>query len=348
MMKAVFFESHGGTDVLRYGDLPDPRPGAGEVVIQIKAAALNFNDIWARQGMPGLAVPLPHVSGSDAAGIIVELGQGVSNWRLGDEVVIDAIQSCRVCAACLSGQEVFCRDMKVWGFQTGPNDGSFAQYAKVQIGQLLPKPKRLSWTDAAATPSALGSVWRMLVTRAKVQPGESVLLFGASGGTGSFAVQLVKAMGGVAIAVTSSERKEIFCRELGADHVIRSDKQDVVQEVKRLTGRRGVDVVFDHAGCNTWQQGVAALTWGGRLVICGATEGFDAKIDLRHLWNKQLSLLGSHTCTFAEFMASARLLEEGRIKPFVTEVIGLQDIGDAQTRMQNRQTMGKIAIEISH
>lgn len=347
-MKAVFFESHGGIEVLQYGDLPDPRPEAGEVLIQIRAAALNFNDIWARQGMPGMSVPLPHVSGSDAAGVIMELGQGVTNWRVGDEVVIDAIQSCRVCPACLSGQEIFCRQMKVWGFQTGPNDGAFAQYARVQAGQLLPKPKNLSWTDAAATPSALGSVWRMLVTRAKVQPGESVLIFGASGGTGSFAVQLVKAMGGVAIAVTSSERKEIFCHELGAHHVIRSDRQNVVQEVKRITGRRGVDVVFDHAGANTWEQGIASLTWGGRLVICGATEGFEAKVDLRHLWNKQLSLLGSHTCTYAEFMAANRLLEDGRIRPYVTEVIGLQDIGDAQERMQQRLTMGKLAVEIMH
>jgi len=218
----------------------------------------------------------------------------------------------------------------------------------VQVGQLLPKPKNLSWTDAAATPSALGSVWRMLVTRAKVQPGESVLIFGASGGTGSFAVQLVKAMGGVAIAVTSSERKEIFCHELGAHHVIRSDRQNVVQEVKRITGRRGVDVVFDHAGANTWEQGIASLTWGGRLVICGATEGFEAKVDLRHLWNKQLSLLGSHTCTYAEFMAANRMLEDGRIRPYVTEVIGLQDIGDAQERMHKRLTMGKLAVDIMH
>lgn len=347
-MKAVYFESHGGIEVLQYGDLPDPRPEVGEVLIRIHAAALNFNDIWAREGMPGMAVPLPHVSGSDAAGVIVEVGPGVANWKVGDEVVINAIQSCRVCSACLTGQEVFCRQMKVWGFQTGPNLGAFGQYARVQAGQCLPKPARLSWTDAAATPSALASVWRMLATRAKVQAGETVLIFGASGGTGSFAVQLVKAMGGVAIAVASSERKEIFCHELGADHVIRSDRQDVVKEVKRITGRRGVDVVFDHAGCNTWELGIASLTWGGRLVICGATEGFDAKVDLRHLWNKQLSLLGSHAATHADFMAALRLVDEGRIRPFVTEVIGLEGIGDAQMRMQNRLTMGKLAVDIAH
>jgi len=347
-MKAVFFQSHGGIDVLQYGELPEPVPGPGEVLIQVRAAALNFNDIWAREGMPGLPVPLPHVSGSDAAGVIAALGPGVAGWQLGDEVVVHAIQSCRTCPLCLAGREVFCRQMKVWGFQTGPNDGAFAQYARVQAAQLLPKPAHLSWTDAAACPSALGSVWRMLVTRAKVQPGEHVLVFGASGGTGSFAVQLVKAMGGVVIAVTSGQRKEIFCHELGADHVIRTDRQDVVQEVKRITGRRGVDVVFDHAGQHTWEQGIASLTWGGRLVICGATEGFDARIDLRHLWNKQLSLLGSHAFTHAEGVAAMRMVADRRIRPYVTEVLGLPDIGDAQQRMQDRQTMGKLAIEVRH
>jgi NADPH:quinone reductase-like Zn-dependent oxidoreductase len=155
-------------------------------------------------------------------------------------------------------------------------------------------------------------------------------------------------MGGIAIAVTSSERKAQLCKEMGADHVVRTDLADVVDEVKRITGRRGVDVVFDHAGANTWQQGVASLVWGGRMVICGATEGFDARIDLRHLWNKQLTLLGSHAFTHAEAMASWKMVEQGRIRPYVTEVIGLQDIPDAQRRVAARQAMGKIAVEIHH
>jgi crotonyl-CoA carboxylase/reductase len=347
-MKALYFETHGGTEVLQYGDVPDPQPGPGQALIQIKASSLNFNDIWARQGMPGMSVPLPHISGTDASGIVVALGAGVQHLRVGDEVVVYPMESCRVCTACLGGQELLCRQMQVWGFQTGPNRGAFAQYACLPTHNLLPKPAAMSWTDAAATTSALGSVWRMLVTRAKVQPGELVLVFGASGGTGSFAVQLVKAMGGVAIAVTSSEAKAQLCKELGADHVIRADQSDVVDEVKRITARRGVDVVFDHAGANTWQQGVASLVWGGRMVICGATEGFDARIDLRHLWNKQLTLLGSHTFTHAEAVASWKLVEQGRIRPYVTEVIGLQDIADAQRRVAARQTMGKIAVEIHH
>lgn len=345
-MKALYFEAHGGTEVLQLGEVPDPRPGPGEVLIQVKASSLNFNDIWARQGMPGMSVPLPHISGTDASGIVRELGAGVQHFKVGDEVVVYPMESCRVCAACLGGQELLCRHMQVWGFQTGPNRGAFAQYACLPAHNLLPKPAGLSWTDAAATTSALGSVWRMLVTRAKVQPGELVLVFGASGGTGSFAVQLVKAMGGVAIAVTSSEAKAQLCKEAGAEHIIRTDQADVVAEVKRITGRRGVDVVFDHAGANTWQQGIASLVWGGRMVICGATEGFDARIDLRHLWNKQLTLLGSHTFTHAEAVAAWKLIEQGRIKPYVTEVIGLADIADAQRRVAARQTMGKIAVHI--
>lgn len=346
-MKAVYFEAHGGLEVLRYGELPDPKPEPGEVLIQVKAAALNFNDIWARQGLPRVRVPLPHISGSDAAGVVVELGAGVTHLRVGDEVVIHTIQSCRVCPACLAGEELFCRQMAVWGFQTGPYVGAFAQYARVQAAQCLPKSSRLGWTDAAATSSALVSVWRMLVTRARVAPGERVLIFGASGGTGSFAVQLVKAMGGVALAVASSERKEAFCLSLGADHVIRSDREDVAQAVRRLTDRRGVDVVFDHGGASTWQMGIDSLRWGGRLVICGATDGYEAKVDLRVLWNKQLSLLGSHVGTLSELVAAWRLVDEGRVRPFVTEVVDLAGIGEAQARMQSRQTMGKIAVDLS-
>jgi alcohol dehydrogenase len=347
VVKAVYFETHGGVDVLQYGDVPDPKPLSGEVVIKVEATALNFNDIWARQGLPRIPVPLPHISGTDAAGVVTELGPGVTHLRVGDEVIVHPIQSCRVCPECLSGNELFCKQMQVWGFQTGPMIGAFSQYARVQAAQCLPKPAKLSWTDAAAAPAALMSVWRMLVTRAKTMPGERVLIFGASGGTGSFAVQLTKALGGVAIAVASSERKAEFCAALGADHVIRSDLHDIATEAKRLTSRRGVDVVFDHVGETTWQQGIDSLRWGGRLVICGATDGYDAKVDLRVLWNKQLSLLGSHAGTHSELVASMRLVEEGIIKPPVTEIIGLADIADAQARMQARRTMGKIAVDMT-
>ncbi len=345
-MKAVYFTKHGGIEVLTYGDLPEPKPMRGEVVIRVHASSMNYNDIWARQGLDRLEVPLPHISGTDAAGVVVQVGEDVNHVKVGDEIMAHVVQSCRVCAPCLAGEELFCKGMKVWGFQTGPYVGGYAEYATLQATQCIPKPKELSWTDAAAIPGALVSVWRMLVTRARVQPGESVLVFGASGGTGSYAVQLLRAMGCTSIAVVSSERKAQLCLDLGATHIIRSDKQDVVKEAIRITGRRGVDVVFDHGGITTWSQGISALRWGGRMVICGATEGFDAQVDLRVLWNKQLSLLGSHVGTHSELLACMRMVNSRQIRPCVTEVIGLQDLADAQVRMQNRQTMGKIAVTL--
>lgn len=346
-MKAVYFDAHGGLDVLRYGDVPDPEPAPGEVVLRIEAAALNHNDLWARKGLPGIDVPLPHISGTDAAGVVVALGAGVTTLKRGDEVIVYPIQSCRVCATCLAGDEMFCRQMRVWGFQTGPYIGSYAQYARVQAAQCLPRPAHLSWTEAAATTGALVSVWRMLVTRANTRPGEHVLIFGASGGTGSFAIQLVKALGAIAIAVASSDEKERFCFELGADHVIRSDRQDVRQEVRRITEKRGVEVVFDHVGATTWETGIESLRWGGRLVICGATEGYTAKTDLRFLWNKQLSLLGSHGGSHRDWVDALRLMSAIKMRPAVTQTFSLQDVPEAQRRMEAREIMGKIAVNVS-
>jgi NADPH:quinone reductase-like Zn-dependent oxidoreductase len=346
-MKAVWFDQHGGLDVLQYGDVPEPVAGPGEVVLRIEAAACNFNDIWARRGLPRVRLPLPHVSGTDAAGVVVEIGPGVQNVAVGDEVITYPVNACRRCAACLAGQEVFCRHMQIWGFQTGPFDGSFAQYAKVQQAQVLPKPAHLSWTDAAATTTSLLSVWRMLVTRAKALPGDRVLIWGASGGTGSFALQLTRALGAVPIAVTTSREKALFCEEMGAEHVILSSEQDVLEQVGRLTAGRGVDIVFDHVGQTTWPTSIQCLRWGGTLVICGATEGFVAETDLRYLWNKQLNFLGSHIGTHAEWVQALRLVEQKKIHPPVRAVYALEDLARAQHAMESRALVGKIAIQVS-
>lgn len=346
-MKAVWFDRHGELDVLRHGDVPEPKLERGEVLLRIEAAACNFNDVWARRGLPRVSIPLPHVSGSDAAGTVVAVGDDVDDLELGDEVIVYPVNSCRRCDACMSGQEVFCKRMRIWGFQTGPYDGSYAQYGKVQAQQCLPKPKHLSWTEAAATTTSLLSVWRMLVTRAKVQPGESVLIWGASGGTGSFAVQLTRAIGAQPIAVTSSARKADFCVEMGAAHVIRSDVSDVRREVGGLTGGRGVDCVFDHVGETTWNVGIECLRWGGRLVICGATEGFMPRTDLRYLWNKQLSFLGSHIGTRSEWIDAMKLVEQRKIHPPVSKVYPLEDLVDAQRDMEGRNLLGKLAIQVA-
>lgn len=345
-MKAVWFAEHGGPEVLRYGDVPDPEIGPGEVLLRVHAAACNFNDIWARQGLARIDVPLPHVSGTEAAGEVLAVGPGVTTWAPGDAVITYPLRTCRRCDACLSGEEVFCRKMRIWGFQTGPYDGAYAELAKVQAEQLQPKPAHLSWTDAAAVSSTLLIAWRMLVTRARVQAGETVLIWGASGGTGAVAIQLVAALGAVPIAVTSSDAKADFCRAQGAAHVLQGAPDDVARAARRLTGG-GVDVVFDHVGVDVFEASVAAMRWGARFVTCGATTGFDAALDLRMLWNKQLSLLGSHVGNHHEWVASNKLVTAGRIRAPVTEVVGLQDLPDVQRRMAARQTMGKIAVQVS-
>jgi NADPH:quinone reductase-like Zn-dependent oxidoreductase len=346
-MKAVWFDRHGGLDVFQYGDVPDPEAGPGEVVLRIEAAACNFNDIWARRGLPRVSLPLPHISGSDAAGVVVEVGAGVRDVAVGDEVITYPVNACRTCTACLSGREVFCRQMKIWGFQTGPFDGSYGQFAKVQAAQVLPKPKHLSWVEAAATTTSLLSVWRMLVTRAKTVAGDRVLIWGASGGTGSFAIQLARVLGATPIAVTSSRAKAAFCEEMGAEHVIVSTTSDVLTEVRRITGGVGVDIVFDHIGETTWPVSIECLRWGGTLVICGATEGYFAKTDLRYLWNKQLSFLGSHIGTHAEWLQALRLVENRKIHPPVRQVYPLVDLAEAQRAMESRGILGKIAIQVS-
>ncbi|HKX45508.1 MAG TPA: zinc-binding dehydrogenase [Planctomycetota bacterium] len=344
-MKAVYFDAHGELDVLRYGDVPEPVAGPGEVVLRMRAAALNFNDIWARKGLPRVRIPLPHVSGTDGAGVVVDVGPDVEWPRTGDEVLTYPVNACRACRACLAGEEVFCRRMRIWGFQTGPYDGSYAQYAKVQAAQCRPKPAHLSWAEAAATSTSLLSVWRMLVTRAKVQAGERVLVWGASGGTGTFALLLGRQLGAELIAVTSSDDKEAWCLEQGADHVVRSDRDDVERRVRELTDGVGVDVVFDHVGETVWPISIECLRWGGRLVICGATEGFEPRIDLRYLWNKQLSFLGSHIGTHREWVDCLRLVEQRRIEIPVTETYALADLAEAQRAMEGRRIRGKLAID---
>lgn len=344
-MKAAWFDQHGGPEVLRVSEVPDPVPGPGEVLVRIKAAACNYNDIWARKGLERIHVPLPHISGTEASGVVEATAPDVHTVRPGDEVITYPLRTCRRCDACLSGQEVFCRAMRIWGFQTGPFAGAYAQYAVLQAEQLQPKPAHLSWEEAAAVSSTLLISWRMLVTRARLTAGETVLVWGASGGTGSVAIRLVRLLGGVPIAVTSSDEKEAFCRAEGAEHVLRSDRQDVGAAARKLTGG-GVDVVFDHVGQDVFEASLNALRWGGRFVTCGATTGFDSKLDLRVLWNKQISLLGSHVGNHHEWVASNRLVAADRIRATVTQIVGLEDLPQVQRDMEARRVMGKIAVRV--
>lgn len=348
-MKAVVFEEHGGTEVLQYTDIPDPEPGPYEVLIQVKAAGANFNDVWARRGMPGMKVIFPHVSGSDAAGVVAALGSEVSGsgfgsspLQVGDEVVVHPGLSCRTCDFCVTGQEFFCRQFRIWGFQSGPNDGGHSEYVTLPAVNALPKPANLSFEEAASMPLVLETAWRMLVTRAKIQPGEHVLIWGGVGGLGTMAIQICRLFGANPIPVVGGSEKVALAEQLGAVSVIDRKSQDVVAEVKAVTGKVGVDVVFEHSGEETWPTSMAALRWGGRLVVCGASTGFAAVTDLRFLWNKQQNLLGSHLSNKAELSAALRAVESGAIKPVIDQVLPLSEVGKGQQLMEDLKVQGKV------
>ena len=341
-MKAVVFEEQGGTDKLKYQDVPEPQISPNEVLIKVKAASANYNDIWARQGLPGVQIILPHISGSDISGEVVEVGSEVSGISPGDEVIDHPGISCRMCQFCARGEEFFCRDFKIWGFQTGPMDGGHAEYVKLPAMNVLPKPKNLSWEEAASLPLILETVWRMLVTRARIRAGDFVLIWGAAGGLGSMAIQVCKLFNAQPIAIAASEEKLEMARRLGAEHTINRKEQDVFQEVRRITDRRGVDVVFEHVGEATWPDSVRSLRWGGTLVVCGATTGFEAATDLRFLWNKQLNFLGSHLGSKSELMEALPFVERGDIKPVVSQVLPLSEVSRGQEIMGNDEVLGKI------
>ena len=341
-MKAVLFEAHGGPEVLRYTDLPEPTAGPNDVVVKVRAAAANFNDIWARRGLPGMKVVLPHVSGSDVAGDVVEVGSEVSGVSVGDAVLVHPGLGCRNCQACAAGQEVLCREFRIWGFQTGPNDGGHAEFVRLPGYNVVPKPTNLTYGEAASLPLVLETVWRMLSTRAKVRPGQFVLIWGAAGGLGTMAIQVARVFGAVPIAVVGDEAKMPICTELGAEHVINRQSQDVAAEVMEVTRKRGVDVVFEHTGQATWETSIRCMRWHASLVVCGATSGFEGKTDLRFLWNKQLNLLGSHLGTKAELLEALSFVEMGRIRPVVRTVLPLSEVARGQTMMEERESMGKI------
>lgn len=343
-MKAVVFQEHGDVDKLHLEDIPQPEIGPNECLIRVRAAGCNYNDIWARRGLPGVRIILPHISGSDAAGEVVETGSQVRTISAGQKVLVHPGLSCRICEACTSGNEILCREFKIWGFQTGPNDGADAEFARLPEVNLIPMPSNLSFEDAASLALVLETTWRMLVTRAHIAAGDKVLIWGGAGGLGVMAVQVCRLWGAVPIPVVSSEEKAALVRQLGADIVINRSTEDVQARVREITGRRGVDIVFEHVGEATWPTSAAVLKWGGTIVVCGATTGFNAATDLRFLWNKQQNYLGSHLGTKAELLQALRFVESGEIKPVVDEVFPLADAAKAQTRIESDHAEGKIIL----
>jgi NADPH:quinone reductase-like Zn-dependent oxidoreductase len=340
-MKAVRIHEHGGPEVLRYEDVPEPKPGPHQVLVRVKACALNHLDLWVRRGIPGQKIPLPHILGSDVAGEIAALGEGSGRVQPGDRVLLSPGQSCRQCRYCVGGLDNFCRQYALLGYFI---DGGNAEYIAVPEVYAIPIPGGLSFEEAAAVPLVFLTAWHMLVGRARIQRGEHVLVLAASSGVGSAAVQIAKLFGCRVITTAGGEKKMARARELGADEVIDHYRQNITGEVLRLTGKRGVDVVFEHVGEATWPHSYAVLAHHGRLITCGATTGPQASIDLRYLYSKQLSLLGSFMGTLGELHDVLALIGRRELRPVIDRVFPLSEIRAAHERLENKEQFGKIVV----
>jgi NADPH:quinone reductase-like Zn-dependent oxidoreductase len=343
-MKAVIFEQHGGPEVLKLTEFPDPKIKANEVLVEVRACALNHLDVWVRNGLPGIKIPLPHILGDDIAGVVREVGEFVTWVNAGDEVMIQPGVSCGHCPACLAGHDNMCDDYDIIGYR---RDGGYAEFVAVPGVNVIPKPKDLSWPDAAALPLVTLTAWHMLVARANVQPGENVLVHAAGSGVGSLGIQIAKLSGARVITTASSDDKLAKARELGADETINYTQADWPKVVKRLTNGRGVDVVFEHTGAATWPGSILSLKKGGRLVTCGATSGFDAKTDLRHVFYRHLTILGSMMGSKADLLAAMKFIESGEIRAVVDRTLSLAEARKAHELIEDRAQFGKVVLNVS-
>ena len=340
-MKAVIFERHGGPEVLKLTEVADPQIKANEVLVEVRACALNHLDVWVRTGLPGIKIPLPHILGNDVAGVVRVVGELVGWVKAGDEVMVQPGVSCGHCAECLAGRDNMCDDYDIIGYR---RNGGYAELVAVPGVNVIPKPKDLSWPEAAALPLVTLTAWHMLVTRAQLQPGEDVLVHAAGSGVGSLAIQIAKLRGARVIATASAEEKLSQARELGADQTINYTRDDWPKEVKKLTNGRGVDVVFEHTGAATWPGSILSLKKGGRLVTCGATSGFDARTDLRHVFYRHLTILGSMMGSKAELLAAMKFIESGQIHAVVDRALPLAEARQAHELMEDRAQFGKIVL----
>ena len=342
-MKAILFRQHGGAEVLQYVDVPDREPCPSEVLVRVRACALNHLDLWVRRGLPNVPIPLPHIPGSDVAGEIAKIGADVTTVRVGQKVVLAPLVSCGKCQACIAGLDNRCRQATNLGYMI---DGGCAEFVRAPEVNCLPYPENLSFEEAAAIPLVFQTAWHMLVDRAQLRPGEDVLILGAGSGVGSAAIQVAKFFGARVITTASSDAKLEKARKLGADYVINHKTQRIRDEVRRITNKRGVDVVFEHVGAATWDDSLASLALAGRLVTCGTTTGYDAKLDLRFLFSRQLSLLGSYMGVKSELHTIMKLVSTGRLKPVVDRVFPLHEAAAAHTYLESGQQFGKVVLTV--
>ncbi|MDH3678070.1 MAG: zinc-binding dehydrogenase [Nitrosopumilus sp.] len=355
-MKALVYDEYTIDDdfskILKIKDIPEPNPKPNEVVFRVKAAALNYDDIWGMRGKP-LAIPLPHISGTDASGEVISIGEDVKNIKIGDRIVSHGNMSCRICKDCTSGREYDCRNRKIWGFETGPLWGGYCEVTHLPEANVVNIPENVTYDEAAAASMTLLTSWHMLVGRAKIQPGQLVLVMGGSSGVGSYGIQIAKLFGCTVIATASPDKLDKLL-ELGADYAVDHRKDDWHKEVQAIAKRitkpfgdvSGVDVIFEHIGGSHWNKELTLLKYGATIVTTGATTGYNARTDLRHIFFKGINILGSTQGTRAELEQGLYWMSQGKIKSIIDSEYSLEQASEAHTKMLNgRGLFGKILMK---
>jgi len=356
IMKALVYEKYTTNDdfskILKIKDIPSPKPKPNEVIFKVKTASLNYDDIWGMRGKP-LAIPLPHISGTDAAGEVIAIGSDVKTIKVGDRVVSHGNMSCRVCKACTDGREYDCRKRAIWGFETGPLWGGYCEETHLPEVNVVKIPEGVSYDQAAAASMTLLTSWHMLIGRAKIQPGQLVLIMGGSSGVGNYGIQIAKLFGCTVIATASPDKLERLL-ELGADYAVDHRKEDWYKEVRAIAKKvvkpygdvPGVDVIFEHIGGTHWNKELTLLNYGGTIVTTGATTGYNAKTDLRHIFFKGINILGSTQGTRAELEQGLYWMSQGKIKSVIDSVYSLEHAAEAHTKMlKGKGLFGKILMK---
>ena len=340
-MKAVVFRAHGGPEVLEYAESPTPVPSADELLVRVKACSINHLDIWIRQGNPAYKIQLPHISGCDVAGAVERVGSAVTEWKAGDAVVLSPALSCRQCPPCRLGVDNRCVSFGIRGAAT---NGGYAEFVTAKAADTIRMPSNLSFEQAAAYPLVFLTAWHMLITRAKLQSGESVLVHAGGSGIGHAAIQIAKYVGAFVYTTAGSDEKAAKAKALGASLAINYRQSSFEEQIKNLTQGNGVNVVFEHTGPETWGGSLKVLAKGGRLVMCGATSGPSTTLDLRYVFSRELSILGAMMGTRAEFDAVTSLIAQGKLAPVVDTVFPLREARAAQERMLSRNVFGKLVL----
>ena len=340
-MKAVLFHTHGGPEVLRTEDVPDPTVSPDEVLIEVRAASVNHLDIFVRRGLPGVELPLPHIPGADAAGIVREVGLQVEGLEPGQRVTINPGTNCGHCEFCSAGFASQCLRYRVVGEHI---QGSYAALLKVPSHNVLSIPDEMGFEEAAAAPVVFLTAWSMMVTKGRIKPGEEVLILGAGAGVGTAAIQIAKMVGCRVYATAGSDEKLRKAQNLGADVVINHTDEEFDRVIRDQTNKRGVDVVVDYIGADTWVRSLRSARRGGRILTCGATTGPTPKTDLRHIFFRQLQIIGSTMGSPRDFVEVMRCVFRGQLKPVIDRVLPLTEARQAHELIESRQVFGKLVL----